>query len=203
MPGRQDHILRTGSGKLTQLQRNRVGNGTFAHWLDDTGGTQNRQPSHNTQLGIKRARSNLCSARNGNHHIHTAAVPQRRTHSTHLLFNHGPGHMVDCRCNDRLVQPRLRHPAYAFAAVNKNPACVRRRTAAQTSMPSVTSLSSPASLVTAQRAAAPSSNTIASTRDAVTVTPLGVVSVTAAPTWPVSSSRAAPAAAKAAQVPVV
>ena len=31
--------------------------------------------------------------------------------------------MVDCRCTDRLVQPRLRHPAYAFAAVNKNPAC--------------------------------------------------------------------------------
>ena len=85
----------------------------------------------------------------------------------------------------------------------KIPPVVRRRTAAQTSMPSVTSLSSPASLVTAQRAAAPSSNTIASTRDAVTVTPLGVVSVTATPTWPVSSSRAAPAAAKAAQVPVV
>ena len=76
-----------------------------------------------------------------------------------------------------------------------------RRTAAQTSIPSVTSASSPASLRTAQRAVPSAVSQAAGSTS--TGQPLGVRRQSKAGRCPVSSSLAAPAAARAAQVPVV
>ena len=74
-------------------------------------------------------------------------------------------------------------------------------TAARISMPSVTSGSSPASFLTAQWAALPSMRQDSGSTS--TGHPLGVTSRTTAGASPVSSRAAAPAAASAAQVPVV
>ena len=76
-----------------------------------------------------------------------------------------------------------------------------RRTDAHTSIPSVTSASSPASLRTAQRAVPSAASRAAGSTS--TGQPLGVRRHSKAGRCPVSSSLAAPAAANAAQVPVV
>ena len=81
------------------------------------------------------------------------------------------------------------------------PGCGVRHTEAVTSIPWVTSASSPPSFRTEHTApdpvrASPSGQTS-------TVQPLGVSRDKVSAAWPVSSSRAAPDAARAAQVPVV
>ena len=72
---------------------------------------------------------------------------------------------------------------------------------AKTSSPVVASMSSPPSLRTAQEARPPERTQ--DSRGASTVSPLGVSRETEGGGVPVSSSRTAPAAARAAQVPVV
>ena len=76
-----------------------------------------------------------------------------------------------------------------------------RLTEAVTSIPWVTSASSPPSFCTEHTA--PDSVRARPWGQTSTVQPLGVSRERVSGAWPVSSSRAAPAAARAAQVPVV
>ena len=81
------------------------------------------------------------------------------------------------------------------------PGCAARSTRASISAPCVASMSSPPSFATAQQAVSPAMRQYRGA--AVTGRPPGVVSVTLSGARPPSSRRAAPAAASAAQVPVV
>ena len=104
--------------RLIHLQLDGVQNGLLAHGFYNAAGAQHRQPALYPDMRVEGAAGYLLTAGDRDSHGKAAGVTGGFRLPAQRLGDHLPGHMVDGGLPDRLVQPRLCHPANPCATCN-------------------------------------------------------------------------------------
>ena len=89
----------------------------LTHGLHNSGGSQNRNTSLNTQPWVKGLLRRLLPVRNAYNDFQTTLMIIFRTDVLRCFQNHTAGYFVDCRTAHRLFQTFLCHASHAGAAV--------------------------------------------------------------------------------------
>ncbi len=125
IPRCKQSVLGTALPSLTKLYPNRVHQRFFAHRLHNSGGSQNGNPVHNSQPGVKGFARESFPIRHRNHNIQSSGVIGQPHHFQKILLNHSPGNRIDGGISYRLVQARFGYPTDTCPSLNEHSRLLR------------------------------------------------------------------------------